>query len=216
MSQTQVQNPQAFNKQNSIKEKYDHIARWYDVFELIMELLFFSRWRRQLFNQIKAKEFLEIGVGTGKNLRYYPADAKVTAIDFSENMLKYAKQRADKMRGKVNLMNIDIQEVPFKSNSFPNVLATFVFCSVPDPAKGLNEAKRVCAPNGHLVLLEHVRPKNPLLARIFDWLNPLVMNHTGVNINRNTVNNIQKAGFKIEREKNLLLDIFKLIIAKPK
>lgn len=211
-----MQNHQESNKHNGIKEKYNRIARWYDIFELMMEILFFSRWRRQLFNQIKAKEFLEIGVGTGKNLRYYPVDAKVTAIDFSENMLKFAKRRADKMRGHINLMHMDIQEVPFKSNSFANVLATFAFCSVPDPVKGLNEAKRICAPNGHLVLLEHVRPKNPLLGRMFDWFNPFVVNHTGVNINRNTVKNIQEAGFKIEQEVNLLLNVFKLVIAKPK
>ncbi len=204
------------NKRINTKEKYNRIARWYDLFELVIELLAFAHWRKHLFKLIKRKEVLEVGVGTGKNLRYYPIDAKVTAIDFSEKMLKYAKQRAAKIGLDANLKNMDVQALQFESNSFPNVIATFVFCSVPDPVIGLKEIKRVSIPNGRLVLLEHVRPKNPWLGKLFDWFNPIAVKRTGVNINRNTAENIRKAGFEIELEKNLLGNVFKLFVARPR
>ncbi|MEE8596288.1 MAG: methyltransferase domain-containing protein, partial [bacterium] len=156
------------------------------------------------------------GVGTGKNLRYYPIDAKVTAIDFSEKMLKYAKQRAAKIGLDANLKNMDVQALQFESNSFPNVIATFVFCSVPDSVIGLKEIKRVSIPNGRLVLLEHVRPKNPWFGKLFDWFNPIAVKCTGVNINRDTAENIRKAGLEIELEKNLLGNVFKLFVARPR
>lgn len=159
---------------------------------------------------------MELGVGTGKNLRFYPAGVRKTAVDFSPQMLKYARLRASKKQQNVNIKSMDIQQLQLASNAFPNVLATFVFCSVPDPMKGLEEAKRTCTTEGRLLLLEHVRPKNRLLGKLFDWLNPMVVNYTGVNINRNTIENIKKANFEVLREENLFLDIFKLIVARPK
>ena len=198
------------------KDKYDRIARWYDIFEFAMELFFYSRWRKQLFKLLRKGDFLELGVGTGKNLRYYPAGVKKTAVDFSPQMLKYAKLQTKKTQQNVNLESMDIQHLQMASNAFPNVLATFVFCSVPDPIKGLEEAKRVCSTEGRMLLLEHVRPRNHLLGKLFDWINPTVVNYTGVNINRNTLENIKKAGFEVVREENLFLDVFKLIVAKTK
>jgi ubiquinone/menaquinone biosynthesis C-methylase UbiE len=200
----------------STKDKYDRVARWYDIFEFVIELFFFSRWRRRFFKLLRSGDFLELGVGTGKNLRFYPTGVKKTAVDFSPNMLKYAKRRAAKMQKNVDLETMDIQHLQIASDTFPNVLATFVFCSVPDPIKGLEEAKRICTSEGRLLLLEHVKPKSRLLGRLFDWINPIVVNYTGVNINRNTVENIKRAGFEVVREENLFLDIFKLIVAKPR
>lgn len=205
----------ASSKKTSTKEKYDRIACWYDTFELMIELLAFAHWRKHIFRLIRGKKVLEIGVGTGKNLRYYPIDANVTAIDFSEKMLKYAKQRAAKIGLDANLKNMDVQALQFEPDSFPNIIGSFVFCSVPDPLKGLQELKKVCTPDGRVVLLEHVRPKNFFLGKLFDCFNPIVVKHTGVNINRDTADNIRNADFEIELEKNLLGNVFKLFVARP-
>ncbi len=66
-------------------------------------------------------------------------------------------------------------------------MATFVFCSVPDPVQGLRELGRVVRPGGQILLLEHVRVNRPVVEALMDWLNPLVVRLMGANINRHTV-----------------------------
>lgn len=199
----------------STREKYDRMAKKYDLMELFPEFFLFRSFRKSLFSRIKGKTILEVGVGTGRNIQFYPQDAKITAIDFSDEMIKQARKRAEKLHSTVELSVMDVQSLKFKSHSFDAVIATFVFCSVPDPVKGLSEVKRVLKPHGKFYALEHVRPKGSL-GTIFDRLAPLIEAKSGVHINRNTIENIKKAGFKIDLEKNLLLSIFKMIIAKPR
>ncbi|OIQ59351.1 hypothetical protein MOTE_14160 [Moorella thermoacetica] len=95
------------------------------------------------------------------------------------------------------------------------VVATCVFCTVPDPVRGLQEVCRVCRPEGKIVLLEHVRSEHWLLGPLMDALNPLVLYLIGSNINRRTVTNVRKAGILIEREENLAGKIVKLIAGRP-
>lgn len=198
------------------KRRYERNARWYDLVEFVVEALVYGHWRKELFTWTRGNKILEIGVGTGKNLRYYPAGAEVTAIDFSERMLSYPRRRLRRVGSNVGLQNMDAENLHFETSSFPNVIATFVFCSVPDPVKGLKQARKVCTPDGRLVLLEHVRPRNAWLRKLFDLVSPKTAKATGVNINRDTAENIRKAGFQIELEKDLLGNIFKLFVARPK
>ncbi len=109
-------------------------------------------------NRITGHQALEVGVGTGKNLPYYPREVEITAIDFSPGMLKRARKKASTDDLRVALIEMDVQQLDFPDNYFDTVFATFVFCSVPDPVAGLKELKRVCKPEGKLLLLEHMRP----------------------------------------------------------
>lgn len=89
-----------------------------------------------------------------------------------------------------------------------------LFCSVPDPIKGLREIRRVCKKDGKIIMLEHVRSKNKILGPVMDLLNPLVVRIVGANINRDTVKNLKSAGLKVEVEKDLMMDIVKHIKCK--
>ena len=197
------------------RRRYNRIAYLYDFLEAPMEHMRFAAWRRRLTAGIKGQRALEVGVGTGKNFAYYPADVQITAIDFSPQMLARARQKADKRHLQIELQEMDVQQLKFADHCFDTVFATFVFCSVPDPVAGLREMRRVCRPDGKLLLLEHMRPGNPVLGFVFDVFNPLIVRIIGANINRRTIDNIGQAGWQITAQENLSGDIVKWIEAVP-
>lgn len=173
----------------------------------------FGRWRATLWERVHGPRVLELGVGTGKNFAYYPPEARVTGIDLSPRMLERARERAADAVA-VDLQVADAQALPFPDASFDTVVATFVFCSVPDPLQGLREAYRVLVPGGKLVLLEHVLSRRPVLRVLMRAGNPIVVRMMGANINRETVGNVDRAGFHLTRVEELWNDIVTLIEAE--
>ncbi len=138
----------------------------------------------------------------------------IIAIDFSERMLDRAMVKARKHRMKVDLKQTYAQDLRFDDNTFDTVVATCVFCSVPDPIKGLKEMGRVCKPGGKVLLLEHVLSANRILALLMNLVNPIVVRAMGPNINRKTVENVANSGLKVEKVIDLAAGIFKLIEAR--
>jgi len=211
MTATRTPPPAEARATAAAQRRYNRQAAFFDLSEVPVEPLF-GRWRRRLWSQIPpGSRVLEIGVGTGKNMRWYPPGVSVVAVDFSPRMLSRAVRRARRKGFDVQLAMMDAQGLALADASFDAVVATCVFCSVPDPVLGLQEVRRVLRPDGRILLLEHVRSRLPILGRLMDWLNPLSLRLQGVNINRDTVRNVQEAGLHIRRVNNLLLDIFKLI-----
>ncbi|WAK02595.1 class I SAM-dependent methyltransferase [Methylobacter sp. YRD-M1] len=199
---------------DAIKKRYDRIAPYFDGMEAVMEGLFFKSWRKRLWDKADGHHILEVGVGTGKNFDYYPKDARITGIDFSEKMLIEARRKRDRKQVNVELDLMDVQSLYFADNSFDTVIASFVFCSVPAPIKGLKELYRVCKPGGQVLLLEHVLSSNTVIAGAMNLLNPLVVTLVGANINRQTVKNVQACPFSSVRVDEHSSDIIKLIEAR--
>jgi ubiquinone/menaquinone biosynthesis C-methylase UbiE len=131
-------------------------------------------------------------------------------------MLEIACQRArGSGRQDDDLFLADIQHLDLPSGIFNTVVATFVFCSVLDPIQGLREIGRVVRPDGHILLLEHVRIDQPVIGTFMDLMAPLVVRLNGAYINRRTIANVQAAGLKIEQVMDLdNMGMFKLIIAR--
>jgi phosphatidylethanolamine/phosphatidyl-N-methylethanolamine N-methyltransferase len=196
------------------KARYNRIAPVYDLMEWFTERSAFMEWRRELWSRLPEGRILEVGVGTGKNLPFYTQNAQVTAIDLSEGMLARAQRRVEKSDVDVDLRLMDVQQLAFSRDTFDAAVATFVFCSVPIPVKGLREIARAVKPGGDIWLLEHVRINKPVIGALMDLANPLVVRMMGANINRQTVENVKRAGLDIISVEDLKGDLVKLIHAR--
>jgi len=193
-----------------IRQRYNRTAKFYDL----MDKMIPESIRRAAIGQATGN-VLEVGVGTGKNLPFYREGCIVTGIDFSPGMLAKARQKVQKVKVPVTLLEMDAQHMSFPDNSFDTVVATCVFCSVPHPIQGLQEVRRVCKPSGAIVLLEHVRSENPLLGWVMDLFNPISLYLIGSNINRRTVENVRAAGISVHQVDNVGGNMVKLIVAGP-
>ena len=175
----------------------------------------FRKWRQLLWSKVAGTQILEIGVGTGKNFPYYPRNVELTAIDLSDRMLARARNKAATQQVKVRLQQMDVQQLQFPDSTFDTIVASFVFCSVPDPARGLEEVVRVCKPGGKVVLLEHVLSSNRTMAWLMNLINPLVVRMGGENINRRTAVTVARSGLLLAAVTNLSRgSVFVLIEAR--
>ena len=175
---------------------YDRVAGHYDGYTTPMEALGGRRARQRLLGRATGT-VLELGIGTGLNLPYYPRDVRLTGVDLSPRMLDRARRRANTLAREITLAVADIQHLPYPDASFDTVTATCVFCSVADPVRGLREAARVVCPTGRVLLYEHVRPTDPVLAKLADLLSPLTRRLMGPELNRRTEDNVTAAGLHI-------------------
>jgi ubiquinone/menaquinone biosynthesis C-methylase UbiE len=113
----------------------------------------------------------------------------------------------------VRFVVTDAEDLAFRDGAFDTVLATCVFCTVPDPVRGLREARRVLKDGGEVVLLEHMRPGG-FLGKLFDLLDPIASRLMGPHINRRTLDNVRKAGLVVLEERNVFSDWIKFIVAR--
>jgi ubiquinone/menaquinone biosynthesis C-methylase UbiE len=206
---------------NKIRKRYNRVAPIYDSLESMMEKGKMGSWRKRLWQRVEETLpksngiLLEAGVGTGKNIQYYPNDVELYAIDFSDKMLEKARLKADESGKEINLLHMDIQNLDFPDNFFDIIVTSCVFCSVPDPIKGLKELKRVCKDDGKVLMLEHMRSKKEPIGKMMDLFNWISLYTYGANINRRTIENINKAGLSIKEVNNLFFDIVKEMVLEP-
>lgn len=121
-------------------------------------------------------EILEVGVGTGLVLRYYPREARVTGIDLSHPMLLKAveKRRAEDLRQVRGLAVMDACRLGFRDGLFDAVCFPFVITLVPDPEGALDEAMRVLRPGGDIVIASRLGADGGVQAQAEAAIAPLV------------------------------------------
>lgn len=194
--------------------RWDRRARFYDrLVAPIERMMGFARGRARLFERAAKGRLIEVGAGTGKNLPYYPEGALVVATDLSPGMLARAVEKAGDGPRAVRFVVTDAEDLAFKGGVFDAVVTSFVFCTVPDPVRGLREARRVLRDGGEVVLLEHIRPAGHL-GRLFDLLDPIASRLMGPHINRRTLDHIDQAGLVVVEERNVFSDWVKVIVAR--
>ncbi|MBT2659270.1 class I SAM-dependent methyltransferase [Bacillus sp. ISL-18] len=131
----------------------------------------FKRIREDLLSKAKG-HVLEIGSGTGINFPLYKSVEKVVAAEPSTYMIYKSQDKLKQSSVNIELVKADAEKLPFADNSFDTVVATLVFCTIPNPNQAMKEMLRVCKPEGKLLFFEHVKMENRFLGGLQEWLTP--------------------------------------------
>ncbi|HYO98868.1 MAG TPA: class I SAM-dependent methyltransferase [Pyrinomonadaceae bacterium] len=194
---------------------YDALAPHYDRALRPLERLLLRRLRAAALRSLRAgagARLLEIGAGTGVNFAHYPTGAHVVAAtDPSREMLRVARRKPQPAG--VRLVQTGAETLPFADDAFDAAFATLVFCSLASPPQAFAELRRVVRAGGRIVLLEHVRPPNPL-GYVFDAISfftvPLFEDH----FNRRTAEDAARAGLRILCVERHALGIIQIIVCE--
>lgn len=197
-----------------IRQKYNQLARWYARMEPILELLGVSRLRRRLLQRASGR-VMEIAVGTGANLAYYPRTCRLVAMDLSPAMLALARKRADRLGLRIPFLVTDAEALAFRDQSFDTVVSSLTLCTFPDPVAALREMARVCRADGRILLLEHGRSDREWLGR---WQDRRADRHAkalGCRWNREPLELVRQAGLRLIAARRTFFGIFHDIVAMP-
>jgi ubiquinone/menaquinone biosynthesis C-methylase UbiE len=143
-------------------------------------------------------DVLEIAVGTGRNLKHYPAGITLTGIELSEQMLVIARKRAVDEKVDIDLRQGDAQVLEFPDESFDTVVITLALCTIPDDRAAVREVKRVLRPGGKLILLEHVRSPIAPVRAVQRLLDPLMVRFEADHIVRDPLDYLAGEGFEVQ------------------
>ncbi len=193
-------------------ERYQRIAPLYDWLDLPFEYSRYRKIRPLLFEGLSGR-LLDAGVGTGRNIPYYPADAEVVGIDISAAMLTRAERRRDALGSRVPLMRMDVTRLTFPDHSFDAAVATFLFCVLPEERQvpALRELGRIVKPGGSIHLLEYVRPSGTFRRAIAGLWEPWMAWAYGAGFDRRTEEHVPEAGLEVVEACFLVGDLIKMI-----
>ena len=143
---------------------------------------------------------LEIGAGTGSNLRFYgPAVEDLTMTEPELPMLRRLERRVSEQAPDTKVLRAPAEDLPFEDDTFDVAVSTLVLCGVDDQPRALGELRRVLRPDGRLLFLEHVRSEDAKLARFQDRMNGVNRFVVGCDCNRPTLDAIQDGGLHRHR-----------------
>jgi ubiquinone/menaquinone biosynthesis C-methylase UbiE len=199
-------------EQAAVTRRYDRTAWFYDLCNAPMELLGARRKRRRLLQRARGA-VLEVGVGTGRNLRHYPAGVAITGLDAAPRMLTWAERHAQRLDPAATLVEGDAHALPFDDDEFDTTVGTCVLCSVADPVAAVREMDRVTRSGGQILLLEHVRPRTRLLGWFSDIATVFTRRVFGFRANRRTEENVAAAGVAIDEIRRT--GIWREIVGRP-
>ena len=160
-------------QKEQIKKIY---SRYSPVYDVIFAQIFSPRIRLGL-KKIGIREgdrILEVGVGTGLSLPFYPDNCNVVGIDITRKMLERAYGKKEKLGlDHVNLFEMDAENLAFEDNSFDHAVVPFVISVVPNPEKMVSEVKRVTKKDGNILIINHFCSNNLFLSKLENFISPV-------------------------------------------
>jgi ubiquinone/menaquinone biosynthesis C-methylase UbiE len=180
-----------------VRAVQDKQAPKYDRQISFFERVLFGDGRAWVCSQARG-QVLELACGTARNLPFYGADAEVTGIELSPEMLAIGRQRAQELGHPADLRLGDAQALEFEDESFDTVTCTLGFCTIPDTTTAARDAFRVLRPGGLLLMMEHVRSPLPVVRAGQRLLEPLAVRFEADHLLREPLDYLQTVGFEID------------------
>ena len=180
-------------------------------------------WDRRLFGDSRewacsqaVGEVLEVAVGTGLNLPFYPDDVTVTGIDLSERMLDIARTRAFVLGRAATLQEGNAHALPFDDASFDTVVCTFGLCAIPDIDAAVGEMVRVLRPGGRLILVDHIASSSRLVRGVQRLLELATVPLAGEHFLRRPLHHLQARQVEVQQRQRFKLGLVeRLVVRKP-
>ena len=178
-------------------------------------------WDRHLFGDSRpwacgraVGDVLEVAVGTGRNLSFYPDDARLTGVDWSPAMLGIARERAAALGRDADLRQGDAQALDFPDESFDTVLCALGLCAIPDDRRAVTEMARVLRPGGRLLLVDHVAASAAALRGV-QWLyERITIPLAGEHFRRRPVVYLAELSLEIEESERFTFGIVERVCAR--
>jgi SAM-dependent methyltransferase len=167
--------------------------------DLAMRNRLFEPYRRRVIGEAQGR-VLEIGAGSGLNLRLYPPGVnEVLALEPDPKLIAMAQRQAAKLSRRIRFLEASAEDIPLADESVDTVVTTWTMCSIPDVARALKEMRRVLRPGGRLLFVEHgLSPDKGVCA----WQNRLTPAWRciagGCHLNRPIAELVKGAGFALD------------------
>lgn len=197
------------------RDVYERTASFYDLIDLPFEYLRYRPLRRRLFQDLHGR-ILEAGVGTGRNVAYYPEGSEVIGIDLSPAMLGRAERRARSSSAAVRLIEMDLTSLAFPDGHFDAAVASFLFCTIPDPLQlpALAELARVVRTEGRVRLLDYIRPPRGARRAILKLWEPWARWAFAASFDRDPAQFLEQAGLRLLETRQFAGGLIRYLEAK--
>lgn len=187
-----------------IRDAYERYAKWIDRFGWLNQLVT-GRYRRRQFSQADGR-VLDVACGTGTNFQCLPESVELVGIDISEAMLSRADAEIDRLGLCGTVEQMDAQALDYDADSFDTVISSFSTCTFPNPVAALKEMRRVCKPDGQILLVEHGRSDVDFLARYQEWRADAHYEKSGCRLTHEPLEVVGKAGLNVDSAETWQLD----------
>jgi ubiquinone/menaquinone biosynthesis C-methylase UbiE len=212
-----MKKPMSLARANARQRRtYARSARRYDRTADRFERLILGDGHREWCCGQARGRTLEVAIGTGLNLPFYPADVDLTGIDLTPEMLAQARSRAATLGRQVDLLQGDAHQLPYPDATFDTVVCTFALCAIPDDVRAITEMTRVLHAGGRLILLDHTASTvRPLYWFQRAW-EAVTSRLAGEYWTRRPMLHVQAAGFEVHAHDRLRAGVVERLVAvKP-
>lgn len=166
----------------------------------------FSKIRREILKDVKGMT-LEIGFGTGHNIKYYHNDIELHTVDSNPGMKHIAEKKIKDSHIEVIYHTLNGEKLPFDDASFDSAVSTWTLCSIYDLDSALKEIYRVLKQNGKFYFLDHGLAPQKNLQKLQHFFNPAWrMVADGCNLDRNIRTYLENNGFEFDKYKEFYME----------